>query len=96
MKDVELIVAQAFELDERCFYVRVRFAEVIIARAALFYVLKRTYNITYRQMSQKYGLHYSTIRHAVYVAQDKIDVDPIFRKKMVKIQEKVNKLIEQG
>ena len=96
MPEIESLVAKAFELDERCFYVRVRLAEVATARFALFYILKRTYNMTYRQLSEKYGLHTSTIRHAVCVAQDRIDVDPVFRKKMARIQKKVDKLIEKG
>ena len=93
MKEVELIVAQAFEVDERCFYLKARFDEVVTARYALFYVLKRTYKMTYRQLSEMYGFHLLTIRYGVCIAQNRIDVDPIFRKKMADIQKKVSKLI---
>ena len=86
IEKVEKVVAEVFNADIKWFYVKARYAEVIEARAALFWILMRIGGISSTKLQKRYGLHNSTIRHAGYVAQVHIDSDITFKKKIQKIK----------
>lgn len=87
VEQLEVLVAKEFDADVTWFYMKARYAEVIKARGALFWILMRVFGMSSIKIQSRYGLHNSTIRHAGYVAQSLIDTDPIFKEKIDKIKE---------
>lgn len=84
---VERAVLKVFSAPPEWIKLKARYVEVVQVRYALFYTLKRGYNMTYRQISTDYGIPFGTIRSAVEAAEGLIDTNIMFKKKIDQIKE---------